>query len=119
MTEAWPGTLPQRFLIAGNQQAVGDGRLVSQTDTGPGKMRPRSSAVPDVFSGSMRMTGAQWADLMTFGKTTLGGWSLPFTMPATDEGDDWLVRFRKDGLPSRTNIGGDRWTVSMTIEILP
>jgi len=119
MTAAWPGTLPQRFLISGNQQTPGENRLMSPMDTGPGKARPRSSAVPDAFTGSMRMTGAQWAIFEAFGTDDLGKWALPFTIPAPDGGDDWLVMFAQGGKPARSNIGGDRWTVSMNLVILP
>lgn len=119
MTAAWPATLPQRFLRNGNQHTLADGRIMSDTDTGPPKSRPRSTAVPDSFSGSMRMTGAQWAALLAFGDSELQRWSLPFTIPAPDGGDDWLVMFKQGGKPSRANIGGDRWNVSMTLLILP
>lgn len=119
MPATWPETLPQRFLIAGNQHQLADPRLSSATDTGPGKSRPRSSAVPDSFTGSMRMSGAQWAILTAFGRDDLARWSLPFTIPAPDGGDDWLVMLRQNALPSRVNIGGDRWTVTMSLLVLP
>lgn len=117
MPATWPETLPQRFLRQGNMEQLGENRLRSQTDTGPAMIRPRSSAVPGSFTGTMRMTGAQWAALITFGEATLGKWSLPFTIPEPGEEGDWLVRFHSK--PSRTNIGGDRWNVSMVLEVLP
>jgi len=118
MPAAWPDTLPQRFLVEGNSHALGENRLETSMDTGPGKIRPRSSAVADQFTGSMRMSSAQWATLIAFGETTLGHWSLPFTVPSIDDGaDPWLVRFKAK--PSRANIGGDRWNVSMSLEVLP
>lgn len=119
MTAAWPGTLPQRFLIPGNSESLDENRIASQTDTGPGKRRPRSSMEIGSFTGTMRMSGAQWAILLAFGKTDLGKWVLPFTIPATDGGADWLVRFAMGSKPRRVNIGGDRWNVSMALEILP
>jgi hypothetical protein len=66
----------------------------------------------------MRMSGAQWTALLAFGDATLLKWTAPFTMPSTDDGI-WLVRFRVGSKPPRTNIGGDRWNVTMTLEILP
>ena len=59
MPADWPDTLPQRLFVNGSQEGAADGRLRSKTDTGPGKSRPRSSAMPRPLAGTMRMNGAQ------------------------------------------------------------
>lgn len=119
MPAAWPDSLPQRFRVEGTGIEMGDGRIVSQTDTGPGKMRPRSSSVPDKMSASMRMTEGQYATLETFVKTTLGRGTLPFTIPSPRDGSTILVRFARDGLPRWATPGGDVRDVSFQLEILP
>jgi hypothetical protein len=119
MPAAWPDTLPQYLLVDGNRIDTADGRLKSQPDTGPGKMRRRSSAMPRPLSGTIEVSGAQLDILDAFVDAELAGGTLPFTFPKTHGAGTWLVRFAADGLPSEANIGGDRWQVAMGLEILP
>lgn len=120
MTSAWPGTLPQKLMIAGNTGGMRDGRIVSETDIGPGKMRLRSSSSAKPLSGTMMMTLAQWDILEAFVGIDLGGGSLPFTMPAQmDDGDDLLVRFPDKSLPTWSAVGRELYLVSMTLEVMP
>ena len=118
MPATWPDTLPQYLLLDGNREAMGDGRLRTQTDTGPGKVRRRSSAVSKPLSGNMIMTEAQLETLLTFVSTDLVGGSLPFTMPTSRGSDTWLVRFA-DALPAYVHLGGGNWSVALALEILP
>lgn len=118
MVDVWPATLPQYMLVDGYAQGLGDGRLRSQTDAGPAKVRRRSSAMPKPLQGRMIMDGAQLADLQTFVDMTLMGGSLTFTFPDPVTGSSVLVRFSAD-LPSWQSRGADNWFVSLDLEILP
>jgi hypothetical protein len=119
MPATWPATLPQEILVDGNSEAMGDGRLRSQTDTGPGKVRRRSTAMARPLSGSMMMSDDQLDAFEEFVLDDLGGGSLPFLFPKTRGGEGtWLVRFGED-MPSWANVGPDLWTVTMSLEILP
>lgn len=118
MPATWPGTLPQTMQISGYQETIPDGRLKSQTDTGPGKMRPRSSALGRPVVGTMFMDSDQLDTLQSFVASDLGGGTLPFDFPAVHGAGPWLVRFR-DSLPSWSYLGGDTWQVALAIEILP
>lgn len=118
MTASWPETLPQRYLVDGNQQTFADGRLRSQTDTGPGKVRQRSSAMPSPLSVSLRMNEAQLEILQGFISSDLAGGSLPFTIPAPRGDGTWLVTLG-DTMPQPVNIGGDRYNVAMTFLVMP
>lgn len=118
MPATWPTTLPQRVRRDGYAEEIADGRLKSETDTGPGKMRPRTSARPDPLTVTMRMTGAQLDILAAFIRDDLGRGSLPFTLPAVRGAGTWLVRFA-DRLPSTANAGGDRYNVTLSLERLP
>lgn len=115
MVDVWPETLPQ-CPLRGYQEAMGDGRLISQTDTGPGKMRRRSSTVPDTLTGTFKASGAQLATLRTFVKDTLDEASLPFNYPAPRGGDPLLVRFRD--VPSWNEVGPDAFVVGLSLEVL-
>ncbi len=118
MTATWPGTLPQRFRIEGNQEAMPDGRLMTDNDRGPPKSRPGSSALGRPYSASWRMTGAQIDILEAFVRVDLGKGTLPFEINSPRD-TTWLVTFAKGGLPSWVNIGGDRYNVSATLLVMP
>jgi len=119
MASAWPGTLPQKFLVDGYMEGVGDGLLEYQPDTGPSISRRRATAVPRPLSGNFEMTSAQIATLRTFFDTTLIGGSLPFTFPDPLTGATLLVKFQKGGIPKWAALGGDYFSVGMSLWILP
>lgn len=118
MPDAWPSSLPDSFTFESYGEGIADGRLRSQTDTGPGKVRPRSSAMPEPLSGQMVITGAQIETLRTFVKTTLRGGSLPFFFKSQRGGVQILVRFGEE-LPTWQRHGAGKYLVTMKLEILP
>lgn len=128
MVSAWPSTLPQRFGAESYSRDPGDGRLRSKTEMGPGKVRRRSSSVPDVITGSMEMTQTQLVALRTFVSSTLSGGALAFTFPDPEGGSDLLVRFGED-LPKVGGFLGFKgngagaleklWSVPLSLEVLP
>lgn len=119
MVDVWPATLPQHFLQDGYSEGVADGRLVSQMEAGPAKVRRRSSAMPRPLTGRMLMDDDQLDDLRGFVDATLIGGSLPFTFPnPTDFGATGiLVRFAS-ALPRWSWRGPDAWDVSIDLEVL-
>lgn len=118
MPAAWPVGVPHCFTWDSFAQALGDGRLRSQTDTGPAKVRRRSSAMPAALMGSLVMTYAQLATLRTFVDSALAGGSLPFTFPDQAGGSDLLVRFGEN-LPTWRRHGAGRVMVEIELEVLP
>lgn len=118
MVDAWPATLPQYLLADGYSEAKGDGRLRSQPDIGPAKVRRRTSAMPGPLRGRMKMSGAQRAILDAFVETTLANGVLPFTFPDPLTRAPILVRFG-DMLPAWTSEGGDTFVAALDLEVLP
>lgn len=120
-TPAWPSTLPQAFLKDGFQHQLGDGRLRSPTDTGPGKERRRFSAVVDLVTARALMDDDQWDAFLDFIKTDIGGGTLAFTAPPPwgGSGDDVLVKLGEK-MPARapSDVPG-KWLVSIDLEIMP
>jgi len=114
----WPLTLPQALLLEGNADAMGDGRIVSNTDDGPGKIRPKSSNMPRPLIGQMRMTSAQVVILEAFVRTTLLKGSLPFMFPDPMTNLPVLCRFTIGALP-RWSFEGVRYMVFLNIDVLP
>lgn len=119
MVDAWPVTLPQKMEVSGTSSGSADGRLRAKVDTGPAKVRRRTTASIRPLACRMICTDAQLADLRTFVDTTTAGGSLPFTFPPPEGGSDLLVRFDEQGLPTWTNISGPYWDVSFKLEVLP
>jgi hypothetical protein len=120
MPADWPDSLPQKLNTNGSEFQLGEGRKHFATDTGPGKMRRRSTAVSGTWTATMTMSAVQIETMRTFVETELVGGSLPFTFPPPRGiGDDLLVRFKEDGLPGWRHIGGAVWQVSFTLEVLP
>lgn len=118
MPEVWPATVPHCMTFDSPLLSPADGRIRSQTDTGPAKVRRRSSAMPRALSGQIPMTYAQWATLQTFINTTTLGGSLPFTFPSQIGGADVLARFG-DSLPSARRLGAGKVLVDLALEVLP
>ena len=114
----WPGTLPQGLLIDGAIDGMADGRLRTKTDMGPGKVRPRTFAAVRPLSGDIMCTDAQLQALRDFVGTTLAGGSLPFYWVDPVDNSTVLMRFGEQ-LPKWAAISGDRWRVSLVLEILP
>lgn len=119
MVDVWPVGLPQNVLVNGYSEAVGDGLLEYQPETGPSISRRRSTANPRPIAMSFELTSAQIATLRTFYETTLIGGSLPFSFPGITEAVTYLVKFQKSGIPKWTSLGGDYYSVSMSVWVLP
>lgn len=118
MPDVWPASLPEGFTFESYNEGVGDGRLRSQTDTGPGKVRRRSSAMPRSLAGQMVMTGAQLETFISFVETTLANGVLPFAFKSQRGGASILVRFGEE-LPSWQRHGAGKYLVTLNLEILP
>lgn len=121
MAETWPATLPEFMLLEGAVEGLADGRIFFDADTGPGKVRRRSTARPRPLQGRMIVTTEQLATFRTFVDTTLMSGALSYTM--TDQTlltGTIRVRFNpKAGLPSWRKLRTDTYEIPMDLEILP
>lgn len=136
----WPSDLPQQPQIKGYAQAGADGRLVSDTEVGPGKQRRRWTGAKAVQL-SLLLKGDQLQSFWRFFDDASAGGALPFFFPdpvgdgaaLTDDGyhhltmDDgtgleasahWLVLFGS-GAPSVTAVGGPWFEAAFAVQVLP
>lgn len=136
----WPSDLPQKPQIKGYGQAAADGRLVSETEVGPGKQRRRWKGAAAVQI-SLLLKGDQVQRFLGFFDDDAAGGALPFFFPdpvgdgapLTDNEDDlltindgtailatahWLVLFGA-GAPGVTAIGGPWFEAAFAIQVLP
>lgn len=116
MADVWPSSLPQYVLREGFSESIGDGRLRSQPDKGPAKVRRRSSMMPKLLQCRMIMSAEQLALMQEFVDDTLMNGSLPFLMPDPITRNPALVRFA-DNLPAWTSRG-IHFDVSFDLEVL-
>ena len=116
----WPATLPQTFLIDGFAEGLSIKNVIrSSNDTGPAKVRRRSTASPRPINGAMDMTDQQLQTLKNFINGELAGGSLPFYFPAQPPFvGTYLVRFNEE-LPQWDWFAPHVWKVDIKLEILP
>lgn len=119
MPASWPAGLPQKLLVDGYSQGLGAGVLAYAPEAGPALTRRRFSATVKPLAGVVEMTSAQLATLKGFFDTELIGGSLAFTFPDPLGGSALLVRFLADSPPKWSALGGDYYSVSLALEILP
>ncbi len=113
---SWPSDAPAKFLIDGYRRDPIDTVLRSETDTGPGKRRNRSTLQRHNIAGAMAATDAQKVAIETFYTTTLVRGALSFDWVHPETGSACTMLFRDPpGFSPRG--GGSRWTVSLALEM--
>lgn len=112
----WPSNVPHCFVLGSFEEQLGDGLLRSQTDTGPAKIRRRSSAMPRNAAGTLRLTSDELKALIAFIQTTLMGGALPFIVKR--QGGNGRIMARFTDMPSWTRVTGRMYYVSLSLEIL-
>lgn len=114
----WPSSLPAPRR-SGYEEGPQDNTIGSQTDTGPGKVRRRFTAVADDCGFELRVTEDQLNTFINFHKNTLRSGTLPFTYTHPRTSDTVSARFKPKTPPRWTRVGGAYWSVSIKLEILP
>ena len=112
----WPETLPQILLIEGYAESMADTSIRSSMDTGPAKVRKRTSAAIRPLKGTIILTETQLAAFKNFYITDLSGGALRFTWedPVTEE--ELEMRFTA---PPSWKRDGLIYKVNLDLEILP
>ena len=113
----WPGTLPQNFSADGYDESPPDNVIRSQPDTGPAKIRRRTTANVRPYKTTLRFTAAQMTTFETFYVTTLVSGSLAFDWNEPRSGS--VKSFRFVSPPKYQARGGDFWNVGLDLEQLP
>lgn len=116
--ETWPSTLPNSVLLSSFSSSFSDGRIISNMDAGPAKIRRRTTASTKPLNGSIIVNKTQLAQLETFVQTTLLGGSLPFIFPDQITNQNRVVRFAET-LPNIKAITTDTYSVELSLEVLP
>ena len=113
----WPVTLPQDVLLEGYGEQPPDEIIRTPMETGPAKVRRRSTAGPRPVSATIDLTRDQVETLDDFYRNTLGGGALSF---------DWVhartqaaAKFRFLSQPVYRPESQTSWLATLNLEILP
>lgn len=122
-TIAWPGQLvPAKVLVSRYRQQLKDTTVRTQMDTGPDKVRRRSTAAVVACELEVLLTGSQVERLFSFYRTDTASGSLPFAWIDHRTGGDADYRFTAP--PSVSPRGPRRdgtewWSATFSLELLP
>lgn len=117
MAIEWDVRLPDYLYVDGAAGAFGDNNIRSKMEVGPAKMRRRSTAAPDTFTGVQYLTSTQVGYLDTFYKVSTAGGSLQFTWKHPRTRAACQMRFLAP--PTWVPVGGIEWEVTLQLEIMP
>lgn len=114
---SWPGTLPSKPLEEAFKETAPNMVVRTQMDAGPAKIRRRFTAAPRPMTMQFSLTSTQVAALDTFYVTTLTGGADEFDWndPRTNSSES----FRFLAPPEYTPAGGDNWTATVSLELMP
>jgi hypothetical protein len=113
----WPDGIP--FCPVGDSynEEPGDEVLRTPMETGPAKLRLRTTAAPDLVTFTLpRMSVAQYAQFKAWYSSSLKRGSLAFTAKHPIEAVDRSFRFTQS---YTMNKAGRSCVVSLSLEVLP
>jgi hypothetical protein len=116
----WPSNVPLAFLNNSYQESFASNLLRSDMDSGPAKVRRRTSAGVRPLEGQLLLSGAERAVIEAFFTNTLRSGALPFSATHPRTGASILLRFVEPpaygDFPTATEA---YYTVSLKLEVLP
>lgn len=114
---SWPSTLPSAPLMERFRETAPDTVLRSQMETGPAKLRRRTTAGVREMKLSYLLSRAQVEALDGFYLGDLFGGALAFDFTHPRTGDGVSCRFRAP--PVYTPVNGDYFRAALELEVLP
>ena len=116
----WPEELPQEvYTDSGPDYAAQDNTIRTANTTGPAKLRKRFSAITADVTVGLEMSESEIAVLEDFVKNKLGE-TAQFNWIKFHTGEACRYRFKAGWSSVKLKyFGGDVWTVSMDLELMP
>jgi hypothetical protein len=114
---AWPNTLPAAALLENFHESAPETIIRTDMDTGPAKIRQRSTAGMRSLSLHYLLSASQVATLESFYLTTLAGGSLSFTFTHPRTVATVSCRFVRP--PEYGDNNGSYFKVALELEIMP
>lgn len=118
----WPVGLPTAPQVASYSQVDSDRVIRSSMETGPAKVRLRSTAVVQGCNIELKLTRTQVATLLAFHRTTCLGGALPFQWKHHETGNQ--IDYRFVSVPecrprAPRQAGGEYWVATFRLETVP
>ena len=118
MPESYPISLQDNFNRGSFQRTLGSNKVYSEMDTGPSKVRRRSTIRKDLISGSILLKdNSEYSDFIDFYTSTLQDWALSFYFDDPALGNQMVVRFT-EGSPLISDVGFQVYSVTMNLEVI-
>jgi hypothetical protein len=117
MTTSWPDTLPASPLLENFQELLPQTAIRTAMDTGPAKVRQRTTAGVGTLMVTYMLSTAETVALDTFYQTTLAGGAAPFTYTHPRTNATLTCRFVNP--PEYMPVNGSYFKVTLTLEALP
>ena len=120
MTASWPGTVNTTNFGSGTTytETPDTNYAEFQPEVGPPKRRRRMSISSDTISFSLVMNPTEYANFLTFYRTTLLDGTLPFTFPRPRTGSTETWNFVGNA-PSMKFLDYGLYEVSMSMKNVP
>lgn len=115
--DIWPADLQQTLNVEDFQVGFGETAVRSDMDVGPAKVRSRFTDAVDPWNASIILDYTEYNSLLVFYKTTLNNGSLPFGFTNPFTNSQGIFRFV--AAPRIVPIGGRKYRVSLSWELLP
>ncbi len=113
---AWPATLPKP-LMAGFKETQAQNSIRSDMETGPAKVRRRTTANAGQMEFSLLLTSAQLDTLLGLFEDDLYSGSLAFTFTHPRTAESLSCRFLSP--PTYVPASGSFYNASVSLEVLP
>jgi len=117
MTADWPTTLPAAPLAEGFNEMMPDVVLRTDMDTGPAKLRRRTTAEVSALQVAYLLSATETALLDDFYMNTLGGGTLSFNYTHPRTAEAVTCRFARP--PSYATENGEIFQAQLVLEVLP
>ena len=114
---AWPDTLPAALLLENFQELLPQTAIRTDMDTGPAKVRRRTTAGTGALMVSYLLSVAETITLDAFYRTTLSGGATPFDFTHPRTGAALSCRFTSP--PEYAPLNGNYFKATLALEVLP
>lgn len=114
---AWPSTLPATPLMDKFRETSPDTLIRTEMETGPAKIRRRSTAGVRGMTLGYLLSRAQVAALESFYLADTAGGALAFDFTHPRSGAALVCRFRSP--PAYESVNGEYFHVAVALEALP
>ena len=118
MAELYPSTLQDNFNRGTFKRIPGENKIYSNTDSGPFKVRRRSTLRRDSITGNILLRDTtEYSTFLDWYTATLKDGSLSFYFDDPALGTQLVVQFLEGGM-SISDVGFQTYAIQMQLEVI-